>query len=278
MKHLPGGAFVKFFVLTYAVTWACFISVAAAIPARTPLGVVLVLLGAYAPSLVALGLTARGEGGTGVRALLGRVVRWRVAAPWYLFAVGYIPAIKLTVALIHRVVTGAWPRFGDEPWYIIPLAIAFSTPFQAGEEIGWRGYALPRLAARFGLARASLLLGLIWACWHLPQFFIPESDTYQQSFWVFVAQVTALSVAMAWLYARTNGSLLLVMLLHSAVNNAKDIVPSAVPDATNTFGLSASVVAWLTVTLLWICAAYFLAGMPPWDPHGYAASGRPISQ
>jgi len=83
---------------------------------------------------------------------------------------------------------------------------------------------------------------------------------------------------MAWLYARTNGSLLLVMLLHSAVNNAKDIVPSAVPDATNTFGLSASVVAWLTVTLLWICAAYFLAGMPPWDPHGYAASGRPISQ
>jgi hypothetical protein len=79
---------------------------------------------------------------------------------------------------------------------------------------------------------------------------------------VFVLQVTALSVALAWLYAHTNGSLLLVMLLHSAVNNSKDIVPSAVPGAANTFGLSASLVAWLTVTLLWVCASYFLARMP----------------
>ncbi len=105
--------------------------------------------------------------------------------------------------------TGAWPRLGSEAWYLIPVAVAFSTPFQAGEEIGWRGYALPRLATRFGLARASVLLGLIWACWHLPQFFIPEADTFGQSFFVYVLQVTALSVAMAWLYARTNGSLLL---------------------------------------------------------------------
>jgi membrane protease YdiL (CAAX protease family) len=185
-----------------------------------------------------------------------------VAARWYVFAIGYIPAVKLTVALVHRVATGAWPRFGSEPWYLIPFAIAISTPVQAGEEIGWRGYALPRLAARFGLGGASLLLGLIWAFWHLPQFFIPEADTYGQSFLVFALQVTALSVAMAWLYARTNGSLLLVMLMHAAVNNAKDIVPSAVPGATNIFGLSASLVAWLTVTLLWICAAYFLARMP----------------
>lgn len=141
------------------------------------------------------------------------------------------------------------------------------TPFQAGEEIGWRGYALPRLAARFGLGPASILLGLIWAFWHIPQFFIREADTYGQSFIVYALQVTALSVAMTWLYARTDGSLLLVMLMHSAVNNAKDIVPSAVPGATNTFGVSASLVAWLTVTLLWICAAYFLARMrrmPSW--------------
>ena len=266
MRRIPGGSLVKFFILTYAVMWTCFITVAAAaIPARRPLGALLVLLGAFAPSLVALGLTARAEGVRGIRTLLAGVLRWRVAPQWYLFAAGYIPTIKLTVALVHRVATGAWPRFGNEAWYIIPLAIAFSTPFQAGEEIGWRGYALPRLAARFGLARASLLLGLIWACWHLPQFFIPEADTYRQSFFVYVLQVTALSVAMAWLYARTNGSLLLAMLLHSGVNNAKDIVPSAAPGATNTFGLSASLVAWLTVTLLWICGAYFLARMPRWE-------------
>src|SRR5712691_5171615 len=266
MNRIPGGSLVKFFVLTYAGMWACFISVAAAaIPAGSPLGVVLVHLGAFAPSLVALWLTARAEGGAGIRTLLARVLQWRVAGPRYLFAIGYTPTIKLTVALVHRVATGAWPGLGTDPWYVIPMAIAFSTPFQAGEEIGWRGYALPRLAARFGLARASILLGLIWACWHLPQFFIPEADTYGQSFFVYALQVTALSVAMAWLYARTHGSLLLVMLLHAAVNNSKDIVPSAVPGATTTFGLSASLVAWLTATLLWICAAYFLARMPSWD-------------
>jgi membrane protease YdiL (CAAX protease family) len=191
---------------------------------------------------------------------------WRVGAQWYLFAIGYTAAIKLAVALVLRVATGTWPRFGTEAWYIIPVAIAFSTPFQAGEEIGWRGYALPRLAARFGLARASVLLGLIWACWHLPQFFIPETDTYRQSFFVFGLQVTALSVAIAWLYAHTNGNLLLTMLLHSAVNNSKDIVPSAMPGATNTFGLSSSAVAWLTVALLWVCAAYFLVRMPTTEP------------
>ena len=75
-------------------------------------------------------------------------------------------------------------------------------------------------------------------------------------------QVTAISVAIAWLYARTGGSLLLPMLMHAAVNNSKDIVPSATPGATNTFGLSASLVAWLTVALLWIGAGYFLARMP----------------
>ncbi len=203
-----------------------------------------------------------------MRALLGRILRWRVAAHWYLFAAGYIAAIKLTVALVHRVATGVWPPFGHEPWYLIVGAIVVSTPVQAGEEIGWRGYVLPRLTRRFGLARASILLGVIWACWHLPQFFIPDSDTYGQSFFVFVLQVTALSVAMAWLYAHTNGSLLLVMLMHAAVNNSKDIVPSAVPGATNPLGLNASLVAWLTVTLLWICAAYFLARMRGWDPRG----------
>jgi membrane protease YdiL (CAAX protease family) len=269
MSRILGGSLGTFFVLTYAVMWTCFISVATlAISTRSPLGAVLVLAGAFAPGLVALWLTARAEGGPGVRALLGHVLRWRVAAQWYLFAAGYIAAIKLAVALVHRVATGAWPRFGTESWYVILAAIVVSTPFQAGEEIGWRGYALPRLTVRFGLARASILLGLIWACWHLPQFFIPASDTYGQSFFVFVLQVTALSVAMAWLYAHTNGSLLLVMLMHAAVNNSKDIVPSAVPGATNPFGLSASLVAWLTVTVLWICAAYFLARMPSWDPRG----------
>lgn len=179
---------------------------------------------------------------------------------WYVFAVGYMAAIKLLVAIAHRVIYGTWPRFGDEAWYVIAAATVFSVVLggQAGEEIGWRGYALPRLAARVGFARAGVFLGVIWAVWHLPIFFIPGADKYGQSFPVYLLQVTALSVAITWLYTHTNGSLLLVMLMHSAVNQSKDIVPSAVIGATNPFALSTSPVAWLTVVLLWTFAGYFL--------------------
>ena len=255
-----GWALIAFFVLTYALFWACFFSVAA-MPEGAPGRSALIFIGPFAPSLAALWLTARAGGAEAVRALLRPVAQWEVRARWYVFAVGYMAAIKLTAAVAHRAITGSWPRFGTELLVVMVPAIIVSTPFQAGEEVGWRGYALPRLAARFGLARASLLLGVIWACWHLPQFFIREADTYGQSFGVYVLQVTALSVAFAWLWSRTNGSILLPMLLHSAVNNSKDIVPSATPGASNIIALHASLVAWLTLMLLWMCAACFLIRM-----------------
>ena len=125
-------------------------------------------------------------------------------------------------------------------------------------EIGWRGYALPGLMKRFGLARASVLLGAIWAVWHLPQFYIAGGDSYRQSFPVWALQVVALSVAFAWLFARSGGSLLLVMLFHSAINNTKDIVPSGMSEPPGVFSLEASPVSWLTTGLLWLCAAFML--------------------
>ncbi len=260
---------LKFFALTYGVSWACFLAAvamshgsASALPALTAGRWLLLLLGTFAPSLVALGVTARENGIPATQALLRRVFEWRVDARWYLFAIIYMAAIKLTVALAYRAITGSWPRFGNEAWYVIVIAIVLSTPVQAGEEIGWRGYALPRLAARFGFARASVLLGLIWACWHLPLFFLPGADTYGQSFPIWVLGVTALSVAIAWLYAHTNGSLLLTMLMHSAVNQTIGIVPDADPNAKNPFALSASLPYLLTVGFLWCVAVYFIARMP----------------
>lgn len=210
---------------------------------------------------MALAVTARDEGRRGVRVLLRRMIQWQVGWRWYLFAVAYMPAVKLSVALIYRLMTGAWPRFGADSWYIIVPAILISTPVQAGEEIGWRGYALPRLAGRFGFARASLLLGLIWACWHLPLFFVPGADKYGQSFPVWTLQVVALSVAITWLYAGAGGSLLLTMLMHSAVNQTVGIIPSANPNPGNPFTLSVSLVMRLTAMFLWITAAYFLVRM-----------------
>lgn len=259
---------LTFFSLTYAVTWICFTAARTILHggarASSPLAVLaepLLLLGTFAPGLIALALTERADGHDATRVLLGRILQWRVQWRWYVFALSYIATIKLTVAVVIRIATGAWPPFGQEPWYLMAGVIVISTWVQAGEEVGWRGYALPRLSERFGLAAASMILGLLWATWHLPLFFVPASDTFGQSFALYLLQVTAMSVAMAWLYWRTNGSLLLVMILHAAVNNTKDIVPSVVPGATNPFAFNGSLVGWLTVAFLWIAGVVFLVQM-----------------
>lgn len=258
---------LKFFALTYIVSWLCFFAAATisgwtASPASglAAISGLILLLGVFAPSLVALALTAQADGRAGTRALLRQIIRVPTAARWYMFAVGYFAAIKLAVALLHRIATRAWPPFGQTPWYVMVGAIIISTPVQAGEEIGWRGYALPRLAKPLGLPPASIALGVIWACWHLPFFFIPGSDNAGQSFPVYLLAVCALSVAMAWLYWRTEGSLLLTMLMHAAVNNTAGIVSSP-PSVTNPFSVRTTLAAWLTAALLWICAPYFLVRM-----------------
>jgi membrane protease YdiL (CAAX protease family) len=260
------GVILVFFLLTYGLTWTCWVALMkSAGSAPSAVRGLLQYTGIFAPALVAVGLTARAEGHAGARTLLAGVVQWQVGAWWYVFAACYMGAIKLSAALVHRVVTGGWPRFGNEPWGLLLVAMILSTPFQAGEEIGWRGYALPRLAARMGLASASIVVGILWAFWHLPLFFFPSADVYGQSLPAYVLQVTAVSVTIAWVYGHTKGSLLPVMLLHAAVNNTKDVVPSAVPGATNPLAQSSSLVAWLTVGLLWICAAYFLVRMPGFE-------------
>ena len=258
----PAGGLLPFLALSYAVTWAAFITVARGVPAETTAGYALVLSGAYTPGMVALLLTAKLEGGRGVRALLRRLTIVDVPVRLYIVALTYIAVAEITAAILHRLVAGVWPPFGNRSLALILISIALSTPFQAGEEIGWRGFALPRLADRFGLRIGTVLLGIIWAAWHLPQFYIAGGDSYHQPFVVWAAQVVALTVAFGWLYAKSGGSLLLVMLMHSAINNSKDIVVSAAAIPPGVFSLNAPLVAWLGLGVLWTAAAYFLATMP----------------
>jgi membrane protease YdiL (CAAX protease family) len=233
------------------------------------------LLGVFAPAIVALGLTFRQGGRAAVELLVARIGRWQVNTWFYAFAIGYMAAVRLGAAVVHRLAVGEWPRFGDTPWLLMLAAILVSTWVQAGEEIGWRGYALPRLARGLGLGAASVVLGAIWALWHLPQFVMGGGPDSGQSFPVYLLIVTALSVAMAWVYWRTSGSLLLVMLLHASVNNTAGIVPAAVPGAANPFTMSGSIVAWTTAGLLWCVAAPLLVSMrrAQLEADGTGASG-----
>ena len=264
------GSLLVFFPLTFLATWTLWFAADALTASQSAhypapgFATLLFYIGVFAPALVALLLTALDDGRKGVRGLLAALFKADVGLRWYAFAIGFMASIKLIAATIYRVRAGEWPAFGDLPWFLLLAATIFSTVVggQAGEELGWRGYALPRLGDRLGLGPASVLLGVIWACWHLPLFFIPGLDTTGASFPLYLLQVTALSVAIAWLYRNTGGSLLLTMLMHSAINNTTEIVPSVVQKPpTSPFGLSVSPIGWITAGLLWIFAAYFLVSM-----------------
>lgn len=272
MAAVNSSGTLRFFVFTLALSW-----VAVALAPRLPAGGgSIFVLALFMPALVAIWLTARSEGPSGLEALFARVLQWRVGLRWYGFAIGYMLAIRLTAALIQRVVAGSWPGFGHEPGYAIAGAILASTPFQAGEEIGWRGYALPRLARKFGFGSAGLIVGVVWAVWHFPLFFLlPGNANYGQSFPLFFLGVVPLSVAMTWLYVHTKGSILLAMLMHSSVNQTHNIVQSGYA-ILSPLSINSTLISWLTILLLWLAAGFFLiqirrsrarfaplAGMPP---------------
>jgi membrane protease YdiL (CAAX protease family) len=259
-----------FLILTFGVTWslwALVLRVASAVhePVHAPpllaVGGPIFLLGVFAPGLVAVALTAWEGGSRAAGTLLRRVMRWRVGLRFYAFAVLLMPLTKLAVAVLYRGLAGTWPPFGETRPLVLVIATILSTLGQAGEEVGWRGYLLPRLTAHTGLAWASLAVGGIWATWHLPLFFMPGAGTNGQSFPLYVLQVTAYSVALAWLYWRTGGSLLLTMFMHAAFNNTKDIVPSYGTQGASPFTLHATLVFRLTVLLLWIAVALLLVRM-----------------
>lgn len=271
---------LAYFLLTFAVTWTVWIAASGlAAPGNTGFfggrGPVF-LLGVFAPGLVALAFTAQAEGRAGLTRLLARIGRWRVGARWYVVAIIYFAVIKLAAALVHRVVTDEWPPFDDTPVARIVAGILVSVWAQAGEEVGWRGYALPRLAQYVGLAGASLILGVIWAAWHLPLFVLPDSGSTGQSFLVYSLHVTALSVVAAFLYWKTGGSLLLVMLLHAAVNNTTGIVPAAVGSAIAPIAFGGSLVGWATVALSWVVAVPLLVRMRNADIQGILTSASGV--
>ena len=248
---------------TFALTWLLWWSCAQYGAERWlfALGGPVFLAGVFAPALVALAFTAWLDGPTGVTRLTSRIWRWDVPGRLYLFALGFMAATRLVAAAVHRVVTGAWPPFGDTPVVLMLAALLVSTWVQAGEEVGWRGYLLPSLARRVGLGGATLVVGVIWAVWHLPLFFIPGSGSDGQSFPLYLVHVTALSVAMGWLYWKSAGSLLVVMVMHAAVNNTGSLVPAALSSQVAVFSWHGSLVAWATASAAWAVAAVLLFEM-----------------
>jgi membrane protease YdiL (CAAX protease family) len=172
------------------------------------------LLFVYSILLTGALVTGIADGRSGLKTYFSRIVRWRVRLKWYAVAL-FLPLILRLAAFGLNIVSGAevttnlqWPAWTD---LIITFVFVFFT-IALGEEPGFRGFALPRLMIGRTALAASLILGVLHTIWHLPNF-ITGDDSLSV---VFI--IIAGSVMIAWLFNNTNGSVFIIMILHSSVN------------------------------------------------------------
>lgn len=227
-----------FYALAFGFTWLCqlpaLLASRGAIVGPMERFLPLSGLGGLGP-LVAAVVMGRLDGGVG--AVFRPLLRWRVNVAWYavaLFGVGALfVAGRAVYGLLGGHDGGPYLYLPVEPERMVALAV-----FPFGEEVGWRGYAMPRLQERVGALRASVVHGLLWALWHLFMF---------QIVGVSLAMLLALvpffvagSVLFTWVYNRTGGSLLLAVLAHAGahLNNTNRPLPgNFTPAAIHTAAL-----------------------------------------
>jgi membrane protease YdiL (CAAX protease family) len=101
---------------------------------------------------------------------------------------------------------------------LVNFILVFFLGGPLGEEIGWRGYALPQMQSKYGSLKASLILGALWAFWHLADFLTPYHGDFLTSFPLYFLLVVILSVIMTWIYNNTKGSIFMAILAHTSIN------------------------------------------------------------
>jgi CAAX protease family protein len=248
-----------FFILTYLLSWLIWIPLDLSHfgigPFNIPEGLsnVVRLLGVLMPAVAALVLTSRAAGRGGVRNLLGRLAIWRVGWNWWAAAVLVQPVLVVVAGVVYN-------RFWGNPAVIVqPLgavaAFVISTIFLAiaslGEEIGWRGVALPGLQSDRSALNASLILWFLWGIWHIPFWLL--LDSFDQFGWSYLALnfLFGLPVTLyiTWLFNHSRSSVLLAVAFHLSFN----IVNTSIFPVTSNPGAFAVLIAieWV-VTLLFI--------------------------
>jgi CAAX protease family protein len=220
---------IFYFIIAYAGSWLVVLPYlrssggAGLLPFNWPIPFpVSAALAPFAgPCLAAFIMTGITEGSPGIRRLLRWIVLWRVGVQWYLFALVGIPAITVLGALVLPGVLATWQAPASSLLLTYPVSFVVSLIIGGplGEEIGWRGFALPRLQRTQGPLVGSLILGLLWAFWHLPYFWMPEWGTPKGTtldiVWFVLADV-ALTIVYTWVFNNTKGSLLIVILVHAS--------------------------------------------------------------
>jgi membrane protease YdiL (CAAX protease family) len=179
------------------------------------LGVLFMLM----PCITAFVLTAISEGKTGIKTLWRRFRNRNLSLKWLLVVLLTFPVFWLIVNLVYRTLDHQdYPVFDlpNPPWKLITMFITYFI-YAMGEEFGWRGYVLPRLQARWSALTSSILVGLLWAGYHLGSYILTGSHA-GLTFWEYAFRIILLSIMYTWIFNNTKGSVLAVVLFHAASN------------------------------------------------------------
>jgi membrane protease YdiL (CAAX protease family) len=224
---------VAYFVLTFTISWTGALAVAAphlirqqSLPKMT--GILMFPAMLLGPSVAGILLTRIVDGKSGLRELFSRMSPARAPASWYtalLIPPFLVPAVLL---LLERFVS---PVYGPNRFF---MGILFGIPAGFLEEVGWTGYAFPKMRSAINGLAPSILLGLLWALWHLPVINYLGTATPHGPYWwpfflAFTLAMTAMRVLIAWIYTNT-GSVLMAQLMH--VSSTGSLVIFSAPRVT----------------------------------------------
>jgi len=241
-----------FFFIAYAGTWIIFIPYVLAEWGllHGNFTLVFVLKPFMGPFLAAFIMTGVLEGKAGILRLRQRLKQWRTGRGWYLFTLLGIPALILLGIVIQPGMLASFQ--GLKPALLVSYPLTYIAVFfgggPLGEEPGWRGFALPRLQARHGALWGTLLLGLLWGFWHLPDFLTSAQGggpgtgltTFLINFPVFLLLVMALAIILTWVFNHTQGSIFISILVHASVNTPQvALVPLFLAVDTTSLNLAA---------------------------------------
>jgi membrane protease YdiL (CAAX protease family) len=238
---------IPFLALTFGLTWGIaavlifFTDQVVAIFGEISSSNPLFILAVYSPGIAGVLLVWRKYGVKGLASFFRRLTLWRAPAPWWLFLLLGIPAIKYLGAALNGTISDPFPY---SPWFLVFPALAHAFFLGTLEEFGWRGLALPLLQRKMAPFWAGLIVGIIWAAWHIPAFLLGGGLQYGSwSAVPFFGGVIVLSVILTPLFNSAGGSLLIAYLYHFQMMNP--IIPDAQPWENLLFALAAVVIVVL---------------------------------
>ena len=251
-SHLstPRAQLVVFFLLAFVIAWGTWLP--AFLLPNFPKQ--LSMLGLFAPAISGLLAAWIANGRSGMAEILGRYKQWRFGVQWYGLSIALIPVFFLLAVLLNGMLS-AHPLelfWVGSPLYFVLASFVWLMLINSGEEIGWRGFGLPKLLATVkSPLLASLILGVIWGLWHLPIYLLPGQSSFPYP--LFLLLTIGSSFIYTALFIKTKGSLLPAVLLHAST----DIGPRIFQIAKFTPAI------WLTIDIFILVTAIVLI-VPAW--------------